>query len=153
MSSTTRYLNLYYYGVMLLALIVLGGMHLLLMRGAFTPVDVYSSLGQALQYIVIFDMLASVPGALWGFKQLCRPVTLLEDEAEKRRRYRRLAAIRIVLIGQSLLLALLAFYLLGGYRSMMWVAAIGAIAWYFTKPTDRKMEIELQAPLPGQENY
>lgn len=153
MSSTTRYLNLYYYGVMLLALIVLGGMHLLLMRGAFTPVDVYSSLGQALQYIVIFDMLASVPGALWGFKQLCRPVTLLEDEAEKRRRYRRLAAIRIVLIGQSLLLALLAFYLLGGYRSMMWVAAIGAIAWYFTKPTDRKMELELQAPLPGQENY
>jgi hypothetical protein len=39
---------------------------------------------------------------------------------------------------------------MGAYRSMLWVAAIAAIGWYFTKPTEGKMQQEL---LPPTENY
>jgi hypothetical protein len=36
---------------------------------------------------------------------------------------------------------------------MLWVAAVSAIGWYFTKPSDRKMELELQPKDPNQETY
>jgi hypothetical protein len=36
---------------------------------------------------------------------------------------------------------------------MLWVAAVSAIGWYFTKPSVRKMELELQPAEPNQENY
>jgi hypothetical protein len=39
---------------------------------------------------------------------------------------------------------------MGAYKSMLWVAAIGAIGWYFTKPTERKMQLELS---PSEEQY
>jgi hypothetical protein len=42
---------------------------------------------------------------------------------------------------------------MGAYQSMLWVAAVSAIGWYFTKPSERKMELELQTQDPNQEQY
>ena len=50
----------------------------------------------------------------------------------------------------SMLTGIAGYYLLGGYQSMIWIAAIAAIAWYFTKPTERKIELEL---LPDDDSY
>ena len=50
-------------------------------------------------------------------------------------------------------LGIFAFYWLGGYRSMLWVAAIAAIAWYFTKPTIGKLEQEMSPKDENQETY
>ena len=50
-------------------------------------------------------------------------------------------------------LMIFAFYFMGAYRSMLWVAAIAAIAWYFSKPTIGKMEQEMHPNDPNQETY
>jgi hypothetical protein len=36
---------------------------------------------------------------------------------------------------------------------MLWVAAIAAVAWYFTKPTLGKMEQEMQPEDPNMPTY
>jgi hypothetical protein len=46
-----------------------------------------------------------------------------------------------------------AFYLMGAYQSMLWITAISAIGWYFTKPTEAKLQAELQPKDPNQEQY
>jgi hypothetical protein len=50
-------------------------------------------------------------------------------------------------------LGIVAFYWLGAYKSMLWVAAIAAIAWYFAKPSEGKMEAELTPKQHNEENY
>ena len=53
-------------------------------------------------------------------------------------------------MGNSLVFGMAAFYLLGGFRSMLWLAAVAAIGLYFCKPTERKMQLEL---LPYDDSY
>jgi hypothetical protein len=42
---------------------------------------------------------------------------------------------------------------MGAYQSMLWIAAVSAIGWYFSKPSIAKMQAELQAQEEGQEKY
>ena len=78
---------------------------------------------------------------------------LLENEEEKLIGYKKAATARIILVGNTMIFAIAAFYLMGAYQSMLWVAAVSAIGWYFTKPSARKMELELQPKDPNVENY
>ena len=77
----------------------------------------------------------------------------MPDGDEKLNGYKRIAAVRILLVSNAMVLGIVAFYLMGCYQSMLWVTAIAAIGWYFTKPTQRKMELELQPQDKDQENY
>ena len=61
------------------------------------------------------------------------------------------AAIFTTLIAIPLGLYLIKWF--GGYRSMMWIAAISAIAWYFSKPTLGKLEQEMTPHDPNEETY
>lgn len=148
-----RQLNVYYYGIMVLALVALTAMYLLLTKGMFTPLDTMSALGKTIQYIVIMDALLTIPLGLYGFKRICLKLSRIEDQTKQLRLYRRYAAWRIVIVSNAMIFGIVAFYLFGGYRSMLWVAAIAAIAWYFTKPTVAKMQIELQPQDKNQETY
>lgn len=148
-----RYLNWFYYGMMVLSLIVLTIMYFSFSRGLFLPLDRFSTLGIVLQYIVIFDALITIPGGLYGFKKLCEKLQPMEDKEEQLRRYRKYAAWRIVLVSNAMPLGIVAFYLFGAYSSMLWVAAVAAIAWYFTKPTLRKLEMELEPKDNDVETY
>ena len=111
-----------------------------------------------IQYIIIFDALITIPLGLYGFKRACNRLLkevsaehpILTDEIYSK--YQTYAAWRIVLVSNSMVLGIIAFYWLGCYQSMLWIAAIGAIGWYFTKPTARKVQIEL-TPQPNQESY
>jgi len=144
MEQVVKKLNWIYYGQMVLALIVLTIMYYLFSKALFEPLDTMSQAGKTLQYIIILDALITIPLGLYLIKWR-KPKT---DKA-----YFKYAALRIILVSNTMPLGILAFYLLGGYKSMIWVAAIAAIAWYFSKPTVGKMQLEMKPEDPNEETY
>ncbi len=148
-----RTLNVYYYGIMVLTLLAGTLSYFLIMKGYVQPIDSLSNIGQIIQYIVIFDALVTIPVGLYLCKKQCTKLCTLENEEEKLLGYQKAATIRILLVSNTMVFAIAAFYLMGAYQSMLWVAAVSAIGWYFTKPSLRKMELELQPKDPNQDNY
>ena len=148
-----RTLNVYYYGIMALTLLAGTLAYFLIMKDYVQPIDSLSTLGQAIQYIVIFDALVTIPLGLYLCKKQCTKLSVLDNEEEKLQGYKKAASLRILLVGNTMVFAIAAFYLMGAYQSMLWVAAVSAIGWYFTKPSERKMELELQPKDPTQEQY
>lgn len=148
-----RTLNVYYYGIMALTLLAGTLAYFLIMKDYVQPIDSLSTLGQAIQYVVIFDALVTIPLGLYLCKKQCTKLSTLDNEEEKLQGYKKAASLRILLVSNTLVFAIAAFYLMGAYQSMLWVAAVSAIGWYFTKPSERKMELELQPKDPNQEQY
>ena len=148
-----RTLNFYYYGMMALTLLAGTLAYFLIMKDYVQPIDSLSTLGQVIQYVIIFDALLTIPLGLYLCKKQCTKLSVLENEEEKLTGYKQAATLRILLVGNTMVFAIAAFYLMGAYQSMLWVAAVSAIGWYFTKPSERKMELELQPKDPNQETY
>jgi Zn-dependent membrane protease YugP len=148
-----RTLNVYYYAMMILTLLSGTLSYFLIMKGYVLPIDSLSSLGQVIQYLVIFDALITIPLGLFLCKKQCTKLSSIENEEEKLVGYNKSARMRILLVSNTMVFAIAAFYLMGAYQSMLWVAAVSAIGWYFSKPSLRKMELELQPKDPNQENY
>lgn len=148
-----RTLNVYYYGIMALTLLAGTLAYFLIMKDYVQPIDSLSTLGQAIQYVVIFDALVTIPLGLYLCKKQCTKLSVLDNEEEKLQGYKKAASLRILLVSNTMVFAIAAFYLMGAYQSMLWVAAVSAIGWYFTKPSERKMELELQPKDPNQEQY
>ena len=146
-------LNLYYYGVLILTLISGTLAYFLIMKDFVQPIDPMSTLGKVLQYVIIFDALLTIPTGLYLCKRQCTKLAELADEEQKLASYKRAATLRIVLVSNTMVFGIAAFYLMGAYQSMLWVTGVAAIGWYFTKPSERKMQLELQAQQPDQENY
>lgn len=148
-----RTLNVYYYGIMVMTLLAGTLAYFLIMKDYVKPIDSLSTVGQIIQYIIIFDALITIPMGLYLCKKQCTKLSTLGNEEEKILGYQKAAKLRILLVGNTMIFAIAAFYLMGAYQSMLWVAAVSAIGWYFTKPSVRKMELELQPADPNQENY
>ena len=148
-----RTLNFYYYGMMALTLLAGTLAYFLIMKDYVQPIDSLSTLGQVIQYIIIFDALVTIPLGLYLCKKQCTKLSVLENEEEKLMGYKQAATMRILLVGNTMVFAIAAFYLMGAYQSMLWVVAVSAIGWYFTKPSERKMQLELQPQDPNQEQY
>ena len=146
-------LNLYYYGALILTLIAGTLAYFLIMKDLVQPIDPMSRLGQVLQYVVIFDALLTIPTGLYLCKRQCAKLAQLSDENAKYNGYKKAATWRILLVSNTMIWGIAAFYLMGAYQSMLWVTAVSAIGWYFTKPSERKMQLELQPQQPDQENY
>ena len=146
-------LNLYYYGVLILTLLSGSIAYFLIMKDHVVPIDPMTTLGQVLQYIVIFDALLTIPAGLYLCKRQCAKLAQLSDENAKYNGYKKAATWRILLVSNTMIWGIAAFYLMGAYQSMLWVTAVSAIGWYFTKPSERKMQLELQPQQPDQENY
>ena len=144
MEQVVKKLNWIYYGQMAIALIVLTAIYYAFSKGLYEPMDTLSQTGQTVQYIIIFDALLTIPLGLYMVKML-KPQTP--------RQYFKAAGARILLASNAMPLGIFAFYWMGGYKSMLWIAAIAAIAWYFTKPTLRKAEIEMTPKDPNEETY
>ena len=146
-------LNLYYYGVLILTLLSGSLAYFLIMKDLVLPIDPMTTLGQVLQYIVIFDALLTIPAGLYLCKRQCAKLTQLSDENAKYTGYKKAATWRILLVSNTMILGIVAFYLMGAYQSMLWVTAVSAIGWYFTKPSEAKLQAELQPKDPNQEQY
>ena len=143
-NQVIRTLNWYYYGVMVFTLIILGVMYYLTSQPDFEPVNPMESLGMILQYAAIGMTLVAIPLGLYLVKW--RKPTTLE-------KYQEVATGRILTVGLTMPMNIAFFYLLGTYRPMMWLAAISAIAWFFTKPTLGKLEQEMTSEDPNEEKY
>ncbi len=143
-NQVIRNLNWIYYTQMVIALIVLTAMYYAWTKGLYEPLDRMSSLGQAVQYIIIFDALLTIPLGLYLVKWF-KPQTY--------DKYFKCAAARILLASNAMPLGIAAYYWMGCYQSMLWVAAIAAVAWYFTKPTLGKMDQEMQPEDPNMPTY
>ncbi len=143
-------LNGYYYGMLALTVLAATISYLLIMKDIVLPIDPMSKVGQAIQYIVIIDAIVTIPLGLWLHKRVCKRLSAMEDSEERTVAYYRSARRRILLVSNAMVWGIAAFYLMAGYQSMLWLAAIAAIGWYFTKPTEKKMFMEL---LPEQEQY
>lgn len=146
-------LNLYYYGVLILTLISGTLAYFLIIKDIVQPIAPMSMLGQVLQYAVIFDALLTIPAGLYLCKRQCTKLAELTDETSKLAGYKRAATLRILLVSNTMIFGIAVFYLMGAYKSMLWITAVSAIGWYFTKPSERKMQLELQPQQPNQENY
>jgi len=144
MEQVIKKLNVLYYGQMVFACMIWGVMVYAFQHGLYEPLDIYSRSGIAVQYCIIIDALVSIPLGLYLVK-MCKPAT---DRA-----YFKLAAARILLVSNAMPLGIFAFYWMGGYRSMLWVAAIAAIALCFAKPTRGKMEQEMTPEDPNMPTY
>ena len=144
MNEIIKKLNWIYYIQMVITLIVLTAMYYAFSKGLYVPLDRMSSLGQAVQYIIIFDALITIPLGLYLVKWR-KPQT---EES-----YFKCAATRILMASNAMPLGIFAYYWMGCYKSMLWVAAIAAIAWYFSKPTIGKMEQEMKPKDPNEETY
>jgi hypothetical protein len=146
-------LNLYYYGMLILALLAGTLSYFLIMKDFMLPIDPMSKLGQLLQYVVIFDALLTIPAGLYWCKHQCGKLALLEDQAAQLAGYSKAATLRILLVSNAMIWGISTFYLMGAYQSMLWIAAVSAIGWYFSKPSIAKMQAELQSQKEGQEKY
>ena len=144
MEQVVRKLNWIYYGQMLITLIVLTAMYYAFSKGLYEPLDRMSQLGVVVQYVLLFDALITIPLGLYLIKWL-KPVT--------EEKYFKLAAARILMVSNTMPLGIAAYYWMGGYQSMFWVAAISAIAWYFSKPTLAKMDKEMTPEDPNIPTY
>ena len=139
-----RTLNWYYYGVMVFTLVILGVMYYLTSLPDFEPVNPMEDFGMTLQYIAIGATLVAIPFGLYTVK-LFKPETL--------EKYKEIATGRILIVGLTMPMNIAFYYLLGNSKPMMWLAAMSAIAWYFTKPTLGKMEQEIEPKDPDEETY
>ena len=139
-----RTLNGYYYGVMVFTLIVLGAMYYFTSQPNFEPLSPLEQVGMTLQYIAIGVTLVAIPFGLYMVK-LFKPNTY--------EKYEGVAAQRILVVGFTMPMNIALYYLLGNYQPIMWLAAMSAIAWYFTKPTIGKMDQEMKPQDPNQETY
>ena len=144
MEQVVKKLNWIYYGQMLIACLVWGAMEYAARQGLYEPLDTMSQLGKIVQYVVIFDALITIPLGLYLIKWL-KPQT--------EQKYFKCAAARILLVSNAMPIGIFAFYWMAGYQSMLWIAAISAIALYFSKPTIGKMDKEMTPDDPNQETY
>ena len=146
-------LNLYYYGVLILTLLSGSLAYYLIMKDIVLPIDPMTTLGQVMQYVVIFDALLTIPVGLYLCKRQCTKLAQLTDETAKLNGYKKAATWRILLVSNTMIFGIAAFYLMGAYQSMLWITAVSAIGWYFTKPSEAKLQAELQPQQPDQETY
>lgn len=137
-------LNFYYYGMLVLAVLAATVTYFLIMKDIVLPIDPLSVQGQVIQYIIILDAIVSMPLGLWLHKRVCTRLAQQEESEERTQAYYASASRRIFMVSNAMVLGIAAFYLMGGYQSMLWLAGISAIGWYFTKPTEKKMYLELQ---------
>lgn len=152
-SKIVKHLNWYYYAMLVLTLLAGTISYYLIIKDIIQPINPMTTIGQVIQYFVILDAIITVPLGLYGFKRICDKLRTLENEEIKYKQYQKWAAWRIVLVSNAMIFAISAFYLLGAYQSMLWIAAISAIGWYFTKPTQGKMLQELRPKSENEETY
>lgn len=132
----------FYYVCYALAVLAATLMWFLVTKEKISALSPQSAVGNVVQYIVIAYTLISVPGGLYAFKRKCNRIKRMDDTV-KYAVYYKWAVARICVIGVGITFGVVAFYLLLGYQSMLWCAAISAIGLFFCKPVPRKIQLEL----------
>lgn len=126
-------LQLYYYLVFLLFFVVA------FLSTSFIKEPLYelgSNIAIALQSIGIMYIMISIPLGLWIFHQKNKK---LPNQTDAQNFYKKTWLLRLILISFGVILNVLLFYILKDL-SMLYAAAIAAVAFIFCKPTMSKIE-------------
>ena len=91
----------------------------------------------------ILYLLISIPYALWSFHKKTKKWQQIKDQYVKLVEYEKGSKLRLWIIGAGLIAGIVLVYFMRS-KSMIFCAAIAAIALYFTKPTLNKMISELK---------
>lgn len=106
-------------------------------------IDSQSSMGIAINSILILYIIGSIPVTLALFNKKTKKWALMEDVNTKLNVYKKAAIIRLIIIGSGFMLGILFFFLMNS-QSMIFCAGISAIALFFCKPAEVKIISELQ---------
>ena len=143
MKKSVNKLLLIYYLMYILALIVaVGGFYLAKQGGEFS-LDPQSTTGVTITSLYLIFLMASIPLSLRIFNKKVKTLASDDNINEKIKKYTLYALYRLIIIGANLLLGVFFFYLFNS-RSMIFCAAIAAIALVFCKPSETKMGSELE---------
>jgi hypothetical protein len=104
--------------------------------------DIKSSFSITLSSLVILYLIISIPGALALFHRYIKKIAEIEDRYTKINKYTTAATWRLLIVGFGLVFSVVAFYFIRT-PSMIFCAAIAAIALLFCKPTEGKISSDL----------
>jgi hypothetical protein len=142
MEKFVKKIHLAYYLIYTVTILsTIGGYIVTLTRE--TSVDVKSPLSVTLSSIVILYIIISIPAALAIFHRNTKKWALIEDNYTKLNKYVAGATWRLLAVGFGLVLSVVVFYILRT-ESMIFCAAITAIALLFCKPTEAKIINDLK---------
>lgn len=142
MKKTTNRLLLIYYCIYVIAIAIAVAGYYFISRQAPMVAEMGTT-GVTISSIYIIFLIASVPLSLKLFNIKVKKLSQTEiSPEEKLKKYFSFSMVRLAVIGLGLLLGIVLFYLLNS-RSMIFCAAIAAIALVFCKPTEVKMANEL----------
>ena len=142
MKKTVNQLTLVYYGFYVLA-IAFAAIGYSFFSGKEALVPEQSSNGTLIMSVYILFLVTSIPLALKLFSMKVKKLAMLENQKEKLSRYKIFSLWRLIIVGCNLLFGIGFFYLLNS-RSMIYCAAIAAIALVFCKPSEAKLATELE---------
>ncbi|MBR1631485.1 MAG: hypothetical protein IJ680_06470 [Paludibacteraceae bacterium] len=107
--------------------------------------DALTQPGITISYVTILYIILSIPGALAWFHQQTKKMKQQPNTYEKLQKYIRISYIRLLLIAIGLWGGIVVFYLLDS-TSVLWCAAMAAIAIVFCKPAEQKIQDEIEQP-------
>ena len=109
-------------------------------------IDALSPLGVKISTTYLIYLLASIPLALYLFHLNTLKLRKVTDEYLQFKKYKKASIIRLWVVGIGLITGVVLVYVLRS-QSMIFTAAMAAIALYFCKPSGVKMirELDLDA--------
>ena len=146
-------LNFVYYCFPVMTILIYVVAYLLTRNGNWIPIAPSSTVGMVMQYVALFLVIGGVPFGLWWHKRTCKKLSTVEDKEQQSKQYDDSACQRIVIVSLGMPICFFFYFMLGGYQTMLWLTAIAAIGWYFTKPTEGKKEQELTPEDPNIPTY
>lgn len=141
MKETLRQLTIAYYCVYAAAIAAaLTGFYIL--RSGLR-IDPLSQTGTILNSILIVLIIGCIPVTLAVFNKKTKNWAKLENQDQKLALYKTAGTIRIAIVGIALITGVLFFYIMNS-QSMIFCAGIAAIALFFCKPSEAKIETDLE---------
>lgn len=141
MKETLRQLTIAYYCVYAAAIAAaLTGFYILRSGLRIEPL---SQTGTILNSILIVLIIGCIPVTLAVFNKKTKNWAKLENQDQKLALYKTAGTIRIAIIGIALITGVLFFYIMNS-QSMIFCAGIAAIALFFCKPSEAKIETDLE---------
>jgi len=130
-----------YYGIFV------GGVIIALLGFIFSqnhsPIPPQSNAGITLSSLLIIFVIGSIPLSLYFFNKKLSKWSVLENEELKLKKYEKGARLRLLIIGTGFIIGILFFYVLR-LQSMIFCAAIAAVALIFCKPHQQQMRNDLK---------
>lgn len=139
----SRSINVVYYTIYLLTIIAVVTIFFLSYADIkLVEIDPLSTTGTTISTVYMVYLLVSIPAALFLFHQKTLKLRNEKDEYTKFQKYKKNSYIRLWIIGIALVIGVVLVYVLHS-QSMIFTAAIAAIALYFCKPSVPKIIKEL----------